>query len=60
MWIKATASQGNSNCVELQKTDQGVDLRDSKNPAGPALSFTAAELGAFLDGAKNGEFDRLI
>lgn len=34
-----------------------VQVRDSKDPDGPVLSFTAAEWGAFVLGAKDGEFD---
>lgn len=36
-----------------------IAIRDSKNPAGPVLMYTPAELSAFLDGAKKGEFDDL-
>jgi len=34
-----------------------VLVRDSKNPDGPVLEFTAAEWDAFLAGLRNGEFD---
>jgi hypothetical protein len=33
---------------------------DSKNPGGPILSYTLAEWDAFLDGAKQGEFDDFL
>lgn len=59
-WIKASRSHGNGNCLELAAIDGGVAVRDSKDPAGPVLRFTPAELDAFLDGAKKGEFDHLI
>jgi Domain of unknown function (DUF397). len=36
-----------------------VLVRDSKNPTGPALSFTATEWNAFLATTKDGQFDRL-
>lgn len=58
IWIKAQASQGNGNCVEVMETDSGFLVRDSKNPAGPVLSFTEGEWSAFLAGATNGEFNR--
>jgi hypothetical protein len=32
-------------------------VRDSKNPAGPVLSFTAAQWSAFTTGVRDGEFD---
>jgi hypothetical protein len=35
----------------------GVAVRDSKDPEGPILRFTAAEWAAFADGMAAGEFD---
>ena len=32
-------------------------MRDSKHPDGPVLLFTAEEWDAFVEGAKDGEFD---
>lgn len=58
-WRKAAASTAQGNCVELAGIDGGVLVRDSKDPQGPVLSFTRAELAAFLDGVKGGEFDDL-
>jgi len=58
-WRKAKSSVGNGACVELAPIDGMVVLRDSKDPAGPVLRYTAAEWHAFLDGAKGGEFDNL-
>lgn len=58
-WQKATASD-TGNCVELRRNGDVVELRDSKDHGdGPTLGFTKAELAAFLDGAKKGEFDHL-
>jgi hypothetical protein len=34
-----------------------VAVRDSKDPAGPVLTFTAPEWSAFLAGVRDGEFD---
>jgi hypothetical protein len=45
------------NCVEVANRDYGVQVRDSKDPQGPVLSFTHAEWDAFLAGARDGEFD---
>lgn len=56
-WIKATASAGNGQCVEVARLDDGIGVRDSKDPQGPILRFTAAEWSAFLDGAKGDEFE---
>jgi hypothetical protein len=36
-----------------------VAIRDSKNPQGPVLTYTAGQWRAFIDGAKKGEFDEL-
>jgi hypothetical protein len=44
--------------VEVAFVQEAIAVRDSKNPAGPALIFTAAEWDAFVGGAKDGEFDR--
>lgn len=58
-WRKATASDSNGSCLEVaQRAGGGRYVRDSKDRgAGPVLHFTAAEWSAFLDGARNGEFD---
>jgi hypothetical protein len=59
-WRKAQRSVNNGECVELARADGMIAVRDSKNPTGPVLMYTPAEWSAFLDGAKNGEFDDLI
>lgn len=57
-WVKSRKSEANGTCVEaLGLPHGGVALRNSTDPGGPALIFTTAEMEAFLDGAKNGEFD---
>jgi hypothetical protein len=38
-----------ANCVEVAARPHAVTVRDSKNPGGPALSFTPAQWTAFLD-----------
>jgi hypothetical protein len=59
-WIKATASSGGGDCVELRRHGDAVEVRDSKDPDGPVLRFTAREFAAWLDGAKHAEFDHLL
>jgi hypothetical protein len=55
-WKTATAS-GGGNCVEVGRSGDEVLVRDSKDPAGPVLHFTADEWRAFLAGVRDGEFD---
>ncbi len=59
-WRKSSASAGNGECVELAALQDGtIGVRDSKNPDGPVLKFTRAEVRAWLVGARSGEFDDL-
>jgi hypothetical protein len=45
------------NRVEVAFVDGAIAVRDSRNPDGPVLLFTPAEWDAFVEGAKDGEFD---
>lgn len=55
-WRKSILS-GDGECVEVAVVDGAVGVRDSKNPGGPHLTFTAGEWSAFIRGVKTGEFD---
>ena len=57
-WRKATHSTGNGgNCVEVASNLPGIiAVRDSKDPAGPALPFAPGAWDAFCAGVKSGEF----
>lgn len=59
-WVKSRHSNAEGNCVEVARVDGGVAVRNSRDPDGPALVYTSAEVAAFVAGAKDGEFDHLI
>ena len=59
-WRKSRASNPSGCCVEVAELPNGaIAVRNSRDPAGPALVYTRAEVAAFLAGVKNGEFDDL-
>jgi hypothetical protein len=57
-WVKSRHSNASGNCVEVaQLPGGGVAVRNSRDPEGPALVYTRAEMAAFVAGAKDGDFD---
>lgn len=59
-WRKSRHSNPSGNCVELAPLTAGeIALRNSRDPYGPVLVYSRAELAAFVQGAKDGEFDDL-
>lgn len=59
-WRKSSASNVEGCCVELAPLPGGgVAVRDSKDPDGAVLCFTATEWAAFATGMAAGEFDAL-
>jgi hypothetical protein len=60
-WLKSEHSNPSGNCVEVACLPTGeIAVRNSRHPAGPVLLYTQAEMAAFLRGAKDGEFDRIL
>jgi uncharacterized protein DUF397 len=60
-WRKSGRSSAQGNCVETTELpDRQVGVRNSRHPEGPALVFSQAEIRAFLQGVKDGDFDDLL
>ncbi|MFE4977034.1 DUF397 domain-containing protein [Kitasatospora sp. NPDC056651] len=59
-WRKSSHSGGQGACVEIAVPGAGVvAVRDSKDPGGPQLRFSAAAWTAFASAAGAGGFGRL-
>jgi hypothetical protein len=60
VWVKSTYSGGNGGeCIEWAPSYAAqavVPVRDSKDPHGPALAFTADAWAAFVTAVRTGEF----
>ena len=60
-WQKSGRSGPNGNCVECAALPDGaVAMRNSRDPEGPALIYTPAEIEAFILGVRDGDFDNLL
>ncbi|WP_405800203.1 DUF397 domain-containing protein [Streptomyces sp. NBC_01506] len=62
-WVKSTYSNGDGGaCVEWAPahvvTSGVVPVRDSKNPAGPALAVAPAAFAAFVDALREDRLSR--
>ncbi|WP_380280190.1 DUF397 domain-containing protein [Kitasatospora purpeofusca] len=59
-WRRSTYSSNGGQCLEVADGHPGVvPVRDSKDPAGPALLFPADAWRAFVTAVKADEFDLL-
>ncbi len=57
-WRTSSFSYNLGTCIEVADLAGGHRaVRDSKNPAGPALTVTASEWAAFTTSIRAGEFD---
>lgn len=54
---KSSFSNPDGGCVEVGVVSGSLRVRDTKDPAGPELTFTPSEWDAFLRGVRAGEFD---
>jgi hypothetical protein len=59
-WERPWSGTSGGQCVEMKRlTDGRVAVRQSTDPAGPALIYTPEEMGAFVAGVKNGLADHM-
>jgi Domain of unknown function (DUF397) len=58
-WRTSSFCAGTGECVAIAQLPTGhVAMRDTKNPSGPALTFSKSEWAVFVARARAGEFDR--
>ncbi|MET8622446.1 DUF397 domain-containing protein [Kitasatospora sp. NPDC004669] len=58
-WQKSSYSAANDDCVEVRGVAGAIELRESDE--GDVIVRTSSlKFGAFLQGAKAGEFDHLV
>ncbi|MFX4291243.1 DUF397 domain-containing protein [Streptomyces bohaiensis] len=61
-WVKSSYSNTGDSCVEwapgIASNTGAVPVRDSKNPAGPALAVPTSAFTAFVNGVKSGSLHR--
>jgi hypothetical protein len=62
VWQKSRRSNPSGNCVEVAELPdgEGIAMRNSRDPNGPALIYAYEEIAAFVQGVRDGEFDHLI
>ena len=60
-WTKSRYSNAQGACVQLAELPDGerIAVSHSRDPYGPALIFTRAEILAFVLGARDGLFDQM-
>ncbi|MFK3984872.1 DUF397 domain-containing protein [Micromonospora sp. NPDC050397] len=53
-WRKSSRSSSNGQCTEVRDRSVAIDVRDSKDPRGPMLTFSPAAWAAFTGSIKDG------
>jgi hypothetical protein len=56
-WRKARRSMANGDCIEVLPVNEGIAVRDSKNPGGYVLAYSAPSWRAFTLAAQQGHYD---
>lgn len=60
-WRRPAGGADEGQNVEFAVLDDGqVAVRNARDPEGPVLVYTPAEISAFVDDAKKGEFDDMV
>ena len=57
-WTTSSYCNG-GDCVQVAQTESSVFLGDSKNPNGPALSYTRSGWERVINNIKSGKFDQV-
>lgn len=61
VWRKSQRSNSQGACVELARLDPAtVAMRNSRDPQGTALIYSAAAVRAMVGALRNGDFDYLV
>jgi hypothetical protein len=58
IWFKSSHSSESANCVEVAYSEDGILVRDSKNPEGPTLSYRLDTWRNFIEAVASGELDK--
>lgn len=58
-WRKSQHSMANGNCVEVRTADSAIAIRDSMNPNGDMLAYSAQSWRTFTAAARQGRYDAL-
>jgi hypothetical protein len=55
-WIKARLSGDQGSCVEMRRSGEAVQVRDSKHVDGDILAVSPRQFAAWVTAARRGEF----